>query len=1007
MALKKEENKKKGTEFEKEYAKLNPEQKKAVDHIYGPVMVIAGPGTGKTTVLTLRIANIINNGVSAQNILALTFTESAAANIREKLLELVGSEGYYVNINTFHGFANGLIQDYPQYFQRIIEAENATDAKQIAILRKIIDKGDFKKLKPMGKKYAYISDIKKAISDLKNEKYSPENFVQLLEKKRGEVYNAEDLYNGSGKYKGQMKSKYVIELERLERNKELAVLYKEYEDELHKENLYDYSDMILEAIKSLEENKAFLAEVQEMCRWVLVDEHQDTNRSQNALVELVSGFNDPPNIFAVGDEKQAIFRFQGASLENFSRFSDEFKNTESITLERNYRSTQPILDSAHSLIKNNRANISEKNLKAESNEAGEKIKIAVFDSAEAETAFVVGEAERLMKEGVKPKEIAVIYRENKDAGEFMRAFRRRGVPAVVRSDENILKDEKIRKLIALFRAVEFFGDDPHLIRVLHLSFLEIDPLDAYKILAAADSRKKSSVYSIISSEEKMKEIGIGDPGRLRKLYSNLRRWKKDSKNKNFLEFFEELVRESGFYADISSSGGYLDELGKLKAIFREAKKEIGSKWEYGLTDFTEHLEVLEEHNIPINVRVSDAADAVRLMTAHKAKGLQFDAVFIVNAVDKKWGNKRNLDKIKLPLETPVDVSELDKNEDERRVFYMAMTRARRHVFITYSRHSTDGRDQSPSQFIDEIGPEFREKIDAGKYESDADNGLAVSLSGNGSEPAFIAPTKDEVKKLFMSRGFPVTHLNNYLRCPWRYFYLDLLRVPRVMTGSQVYGTCVHAGLEEFFKKLNAGEKPDSAAMLAGFVKKLKKQPISSDEKEWVLKRGRETLPKYCEQHDGRWNGDSVTEYSVTANLTGEIRLAGRLDRLEHIKDGEVRVIDYKTSKPKSENEIRGLTKNSSGDQFRQLVFYKLLLELDPRHQYRMNTGVIDFVQPDGKGKFIQREISVSEEQVEQLKALILEKAGEIMNLEFWNKTCGEPDCEFCGLRSLMAADNNA
>ncbi|MDE2144994.1 MAG: ATP-dependent helicase, partial [Patescibacteria group bacterium] len=363
--------------FEEEYGLLNAEQKKAVDTTEGPVMVIAGPGTGKTTTLVLRIAKILRNNVPAQTILALTFTESAAANMRRRLVDLVGSDGYYVNIYTFHGFANYLIQTYPEYFERIIEAENATSSKQTAILREIIDKSEsLKKLKPMGRKYAYVNDIRRGIRDLKNENYSPKELVKLVEKKNAEIYDTPDLRHESGRYKGQIKGKHLTELERLKTSEELAVVYAEYEKTLRAENLYDFDDMILEVVKALEGNEAFLAEVQEMCQYILVDEHQDTNRSQNTLLDLISGFYESPNLFIVGDEKQAIFRFQGASFENFVYFNKKFKDMTLIRLVNNYRSTQSILDSASSLIRKNKANINEGDLKAVEARAGERIKTA-------------------------------------------------------------------------------------------------------------------------------------------------------------------------------------------------------------------------------------------------------------------------------------------------------------------------------------------------------------------------------------------------------------------------------------------------------------------------------------------------------------------------------------------------------------------------------------------------------------------------------------------------------
>ncbi|MCL5006985.1 MAG: ATP-dependent helicase [Patescibacteria group bacterium] len=1007
MAGKKEINQHE-RKFREEYAKLNERQKKAVDTIDRPVMVVAGPGTGKTTTLTLRIANILlKHGASPQNILALTFTESAAANMRRKLVDLTGSSGYYVNINTFHGFCNYLIQNYPRYFERIIGAENATEAKQIAILRDIIDGTSLKKLKPLANKYVYVSGIKKAITDLKNDNCGPDGLVKIIEEETARIRNTPDLYHESGKYRGLMKAKYQSELDRLDKNSELALVYEEYEKALRARNLYDFDDMIIETIKALKENKAFLAETQETYQYLLVDEQQDTNRSQNILVELISGCENP-SLFLVGDEKQAIFRFQGASLENFAYFQKRFEgNGVFINLNINYRSTQNILDSAHSLIEKNRLNFSHENLLAESGKKGELVNVADFEYAESETAFVADEVEKKIKQGVPPREISVIYRENKDSEAFAGVFSRRQIPFVVQSEQNLLADRKIRKLILLMRSVEGFGDDARLAEILHLSFLNLPPLDVYRIIAAADSRRVSSLHLLLGNDEVLAKIGVSEPQKFKALYLNLKKWKKESANRNFLEFFEVLIRDSGFMANLSSDGNYLNELGKLRALFQEAKKEVGTNWDYGLRDFLRHLDVLEEHNVSIGIRGSDAADAVRLLTAHKAKGLEFDTVFIVNAIDGKWGNRRNIDKIRLPFATVADASSAEKNEDERKIFYMAITRAKRNVFITYARHSISDKGQVPSQFIEEINPELRDAISKDlrdRYDSELSKNLDGFLTGAESEPSAILPTKEEIKKLFVDRGFSMTHLNNYLSCPWKYFYSSLLRLPQTMTPSQVYGTCVHFALDDFFRRKSRGEKAGAESLTGSFEWKLKKQPLSLHDKAAILKKGGEILPKYYEKYRGEWNYNTVTEYSVSAKFTDEIRLAGRLDKLELEPDGvRVNVVDYKAKKPESDNWILGKTRNSAGDYFRQLIFYKLLLDLDPRHKYKMESGTIDFIQPDDRGKFVKRSFEVSNEQTEELKSLISEKADEILNLKFWNRTCGDPKCKFCRLRGLLNA----
>ena len=320
--------------FEIEYKKLNKAQKEAVDSIEGPVMVIAGPGTGKTSILTLRIANILKKtDATPDSVLALTFTKSGAYSMRKKLADIIGSSAYKVGIFTFHSFCEDIIKNYPEEFPRIIGANSITDIDQIKILEKIIDDTKLEILKPYGDVYHYVRPIISEIDNYKKENVGPEDLENILKKQEKEFKGLDDLYHDKGKYKGEMKGKYKDLLKSIEKNKELQKIYTKYEKALEKERLYDYQDMILEVIKAMESNKDLLLTLQEKYQYVLADEHQDANNSQNKILELISGFHNDPNIFIVGDEKQAIFRFQGASLENFLYFKKLCLSREFICIE--------------------------------------------------------------------------------------------------------------------------------------------------------------------------------------------------------------------------------------------------------------------------------------------------------------------------------------------------------------------------------------------------------------------------------------------------------------------------------------------------------------------------------------------------------------------------------------------------------------------------------------------------------------------------------------------------
>src|SRR3984957_10695755 len=315
------------TSFEERYKNLNDEQREAVDTLTGPVMVIAGPGTGKTEILTMRIANIRRTTKTpAEKILALTFTESGAVSMRRRLAELIGQDAYRVEISTFHGFANRIIRDFADYFPDIIGAMSITEIDQVGILRHLIDTLDLTKLRPFGDTYYYLRDILRALGELKQQGVSPSAFARIAAEEKETFYANPDLYNTSGKYEGKMKGKYDAGAKRIEKNLELVGVYEAYQAALRAAKQYDYSDMIMYVALALEEKEDLRRVLQDAYDYFLVDKHQDTNDAQNKIIEMLadgesvipsSSRDLGPNLFVVGDEKQAIFRFQGASLENF------------------------------------------------------------------------------------------------------------------------------------------------------------------------------------------------------------------------------------------------------------------------------------------------------------------------------------------------------------------------------------------------------------------------------------------------------------------------------------------------------------------------------------------------------------------------------------------------------------------------------------------------------------------------------------------------------------------
>ncbi|MDZ7726378.1 MAG: UvrD-helicase domain-containing protein [Candidatus Campbellbacteria bacterium] len=307
--------------YKQALAKLNTAQRAAVETIEGPVVVVAGPGTGKTHVLTTRIAHILHETDSTpDSILALTFTEAGASAMQLRLYELIGKDAYKTQIATFHGFANQIIQEFPEYFPRIIGARQVDSLERLELIEKILTEGNFELLKPFGNELFYVKSISQVIQDIKREGYDPHKFENLIKEQSKDFGSIEDLYHSKGKNEGEMKGKYKVLERKIEKNFELLQVFREYERIKQEQKLFDYEDTILELLYALENEDDLLSALQERYLYILADEHQDSNRAQNKILDHISSFHENPNIFIVGDDKQAIYRFQGASLENFQYF---------------------------------------------------------------------------------------------------------------------------------------------------------------------------------------------------------------------------------------------------------------------------------------------------------------------------------------------------------------------------------------------------------------------------------------------------------------------------------------------------------------------------------------------------------------------------------------------------------------------------------------------------------------------------------------------------------------
>lgn len=1060
-----------------EYNRLNSEQKEAVDTIEGPVMVIAGAGTGKTQTIALRIANILlKTQTPPQNILCLTFTDTGTIAMRARLTKIIGSDAYKTKIHTFHSFCNEVIKNNPDYFIFAKNIDSLEEVEKVEIIQSLIQSlPNGSVLKPWGDNFYYQYDISSSIQTLKREGIkipdletliqSQQNFVdknidavdkfksikfgkniesdvlaqfhQILEDAKTlsenifkHLFFLEQKYNQGAFEVGAAKSPAVNfknELIKFFGNlakdtlkqKELAQIYQGYQEELVKRGRYDFDDMVLFVLDGFKNNPDLLSIYQEKYQYTLVDEYQDTNTAQNSIIELLGSYYENPNIFVVGDDDQSIFRFQGASIENIYNFYQKYK-PKLVVLKNNYRSHRLILDSSASVIKNNKNRITtfidkiDKSLISQATYDPNPINLLNASDLLEESYFVASKIKDLLSSGVDPKEIAVLYRNNHDIDDLSEYLKNLGIKYYLSVNSNILDHQYIKQLLNLLEFINNPQKTDYLYHILASDYLKISSIDLFKILHYSRSQK-INLNALIFSKSNFKKIS---PELSKKTYLKIKNFRvriakarKWIENHNLDFCFNKIIRRFG-YLNFVLSQNNLEIVNFLNTFYTEVKRSSLIK-KYDLDQFLHHINLLIENNLPINAPEipSESANSIKLMTVHKSKGLEFEHVFLYRCLDKKWGNNPGRGNLRLPLGIlKTDIITIDSNEnneDERRLFYVALTRAKKQIYITFSSKNESGRDQVPSMFVSEIDPTMIENITVSKtlFDQALINIFPPVLPHISREQDFSEYLKEYLKKHYK---FNVSHLNSYLRCPFCFYHKTILRMPSAKNKSSSFGSAVHATLGFLIDTYRQDKILISEdKFIAEFETSLKKENLSDQDEQSSLFLGNTLLRDYYQNYKDSFQQNCLSEYDFAPNhvFLDEIPITGKIDKIEILPEkinGKtcVEVVDFKTGNP--DNKYKELSRD--GDYFRQLVFYKILADLDTNFQYYVSRGSIDFIQKSAtRHKFIKTQFEFSPDDIEVVKNTIREIYQKIMNLEF--NILGEECRDSDHLHSLFARES--
>lgn len=1030
MSLNKERLEKK---FAEEYEKLNEKQRLAVDTIEGPVMVIAGPGTGKTQILASRIGKILlDTQASPDNILCLTYTDAGVVAMRKRLLQFIGPAAYKVNIYTFHAFCNDVIQENLYLFEKTA-LDPVSDLEKADLFKTLID--SFPKNHPLkryrGDVYFEISNLQSLFSTMKREGWTPAFINQKIDEYLADLPNRDE-YVYKRKYKefnaGDLKKdKIEEEKERMEKLRAAVGEFDRFQQLMRSRNRYDFDDMINWVIKAFEENKNLLSYYQERYQYILVDEYQDTSGTQNKLVELLISYWDKPNVFVVGDDDQSIYRFQGANVENMMDFANNYQqDLLTVVLTNNYRSTQPILNVSKSVIDNNEERLVEKipGLSKELLSSNTKINqltnqpvLREYESQRQEMIGIAKEVQQLVTKGVPAGEIGIIYRENRYGEELAQYFKLLNVPVYSKRNLNMLELPEAQKIMLLLKylAAEHdiaYSGDEMLFEILHFNWFQIPPVEIAKLsIEVADKRysgDKTSLRQYLSEKAAAPAKDLFtktiDEG-LKKASVAIETLIGLVPNITLRQLFDHIIRDAGVLSHVMQSPDKFWQLQILTGLFDFVKEETHRDPFLSLQGLVNLVEMMERENISLPlVQVSGNDKGVNLMTAHGSKGLEFEYVFVAGCNASFWEKKRKPGggyKIPDTIFSSAGAGGNGEIEELRRLFYVALTRAEQHLYISYSRYKNDGKEMEPSMFIAEIQDQHAIKAEPAQIDAETIAEFAALSFGED-----MAPEIDKLEEQFVSRVLDkfvmnVTALNQYLKCPLEFYFKQIVRIPYPKNEATEFGSSVHFALERLFKKMQDGGK-EKFGPKEEFIDDFRwymqrhRESFTKEQFERRMEYGEEVLGNYYDKYIGTFNRIVAIERNIRNVVIKDVPIKGKIDKLEF--DGKsVNVVDYKTGDPdKAIAKCKGPSEKEplGGDYWRQAVFYKILIDNYEQKDWKVISTEFDFIEPDKKKNYKKEKLIITPADITTVTEQISGAWEKIQNREFYTG-CGKEDCHWC------------
>ena len=965
--------------------KLNEEQKEAVLHGKGPLLIVAGAGTGKTTVITQRIVNLIEKKLAKpEEILAVTFTEKAAYEMEERVDKLLDFGYMDLWISTFHAFCERVLRE------NALDIGISPDFKILdgtagwLLARQNLDKFDLKYYRALGNPTKFIQSLISHFSHCKDQEIYPEEYLNYADSLKTTDNGPED-----------------AETERIT---EVADAYHVYQKILLDNGALDFGDLINYCLKLFKKRPTILKRYRERFKYILVDEFQDTNWSQYELIKLLA---EPENNLTVcADDDQAIYRWRGASFSNIIKFQEGFPNSKQVSLIKNYRSSQNILDKSYNFIKQNdpdrlefRIKINKKLISAIKEDGF--IEHMHAKNLESEVYKTIKKIEKILESDKESSysDFAILVRANDSAIPFIKALERRKLPYQFLASRGLYSKPIILDIISYFKLLDNYHEGIATYRILSLPFLEIPDIDISNITQYG-YKKSKSLFEALNELPLIPNISKHTHEQVARLLEWIKKHTNEAKEKSVSEVLINFLNDSGYLAHIGEDKEKIDLINQfLKKIKQFEETNLDSSLKNFMIQINLELEAGEEGKLEFDP--DKGPDMIKVMTIHGAKGLEFKYVFIVNMVDKRFPSISRKDPIELPDELIKDIKPTGDIhlQEERRLCYVAMTRAKKGLHFTSAGDYGGQRKKKISRFLTEMNYTAENP-----QESES-----VNLLDKEPEKKNI-PNKKEKIKYDIPDHFSFSQLSTYEKCPLQYKFQYILKIPQKGKPYFSFGSSIHNTLQEFLKSANkkygetqeslfpSDKKPEKKFSVKKFDLKFIKELY---EKNWIdewygSKKEQEDFKKKGEKMIKEFYDDFIENPPKIMEISGQIALEmpfnlkigedtihGRIDRIDD-RNGEIEIVDYKTGKAKDK---------LSAEDKEQLLIYQMacqeVLGLKPKRL------TYHYLEENKKMSFLGTEM-----EIDNLKNKMKEIIKKIKNNEF-DPLPGH-DCEYCDFKDLCS-----